>query len=160
MCGFLRVCAPVHMHACVHTHTHTHTTNMHTHTHTQICTHTHTHTHTHTQKTCTQTCMHAHTHTHTTAVQSQLFPHSLVDRLTPIALSLTPRSRLTFQRGIWHQWKLGLLCYYLLSLFNKEETGLINTPTFMQSKIQASRSWSILWQFQSHAVAKPGFLTT
>ena len=26
---------------------------------------------------------------------------------------LDPRSHLTFQRGIWHQWKLGLLCYYL-----------------------------------------------
>ena len=31
----------------------------------------------------------------------------------PHCTQLDPRSRLTFQRGIWHQWKLGLLCYYL-----------------------------------------------
>ena len=39
--------------------------------------------------------------------------HSLVDRLTPIVLSLTPRSRQTFQCGIWHQWKLGLLLLFV-----------------------------------------------
>ena len=31
----------------------------------------------------------------------------------PRCTQLDPRSCLTFQRGIWHQWKLGLLCYYL-----------------------------------------------
>ena len=31
----------------------------------------------------------------------------------PHCTQLDPRSRLTFQRGIWHQWNLGLLCYYL-----------------------------------------------
>ena len=31
----------------------------------------------------------------------------------PHCTQLDPRSCLTFQCGIWHQWKLGLLCYYL-----------------------------------------------
>ena len=31
----------------------------------------------------------------------------------PYCTQLDPRSRQTFQHGIWHQWKLGLLCYYL-----------------------------------------------
>ena len=52
--------------------------------------------------------------------------HSLVDRLTPIALSLTPRSRLTFQRAIWHQWKLGLLCYYLWAADLASFCGIFN----------------------------------
>ena len=62
--------------------------------------------------------------------------HSLVDRLTPIALSLTPG----------HAWHSSVA------------SGTSGNWAFFVITC-ACRSCSILWQFQSHAVAKPGFLT-
>ena len=62
--------------------------------------------------------------------------HSLVHRLTPIALSLTPG----------HAWHSSVAF------------GTSGNWAFFVITC-ACRSWSILWQFQSHAVAKPGFLT-
>ena len=45
---------------------------------------------------------------------------------------LDPRSCLTFQRGIWHQWKLGLFCYYLCLqiLPHKRQSSLSYFPLF------------------------------
>ena len=62
--------------------------------------------------------------------------YSLVDRLTPIALSLTPG----------HAWHSSVA------------SGTSGNWAFFVITC-ACRSCSILWQFQSHAVAKPGFLT-
>ena len=62
--------------------------------------------------------------------------HSLVDPLTPIALSLTPG----------HAWHSSVA------------SGTSGNWAFFVITC-ACRSCSILWQFQSHAVAKPRFLT-
>ena len=62
--------------------------------------------------------------------------YSLVDRLTPIALSLTPG----------HAWHSSVA------------SGTSGNWAFFVITC-ACRSCSILWQFQSHAVTKPGFLT-
>ena len=62
--------------------------------------------------------------------------YSLVDRLTPIALSLTPG----------HAWHSSVA------------SGTSGNWAFFVITC-ACRSCSILWQFQLHAVAKPRFLT-
>ena len=118
-------CTHASMHLCTHTHTHTHLcVHAHTHTHTHTHTHMHVYTHAHTHA-CTHTCMYTHTHMHVytharthacihTPRQSSLSYFPLFSSPThPHCTQLDPRSCLTFQGGIWHQWKLGLLCYYL-----------------------------------------------
>ena len=80
---------------------------------------------------------HTHTHTHTFhGSPVSAISYSLVDRLTPIALSLTPG----------HAWHSSVA------------SGTSGNWAFFVITC-ACRSCSILWQFQSHAVAKPGFLT-
>ena len=70
----------------------------------------HTHTHTHTLV-LTWTC--ACTHVHTSRQSSLSYFPLFSWPAHPHCTQLDPRSCLTFQRGILHQWKLGLLSHYL-----------------------------------------------